>query len=81
MVALLDREQIGTQVYLQRPGQQPEGPFLVIDCAQRAHRALLIKGNWAVDVDWETAKRWEMRGPVAVMVLSAVEPPKLGDVE
>jgi hypothetical protein len=71
-VALLDREHVGSRVWLQRPGATPEGPFLVIDCANRAHREALIRRGWAVDVDWETGKRWGMRGPVPVSVLTQV---------
>lgn len=51
------------RVWLQRPGRDVEGPFLVVDCAQRNHRAALIERGWVVDVDWETAQRWGMRGP------------------
>ena len=72
-VALLEPEHIGTQVWLQRPGQPSEGPFLVADCATAAHRAALQARGWAVDVDWQTAQRWQMRGPVPVEVLRAAE--------
>lgn len=72
MVALLDRETVGELVYLQREGAAAEGPFLVIDCAGRAHRAALVKRGWAVDVDWATAERWGMRGPIPVKVLRPI---------
>lgn len=71
-VALLERAMVGERVWLQRPGQPPEGPFLVIDCAAAGHQAALRKRGWAVDVDWQTAQRWGMRGPVPVTVLTAV---------
>ena len=69
-VALLEPEHIGKRVWLQRVGQEPEGPFLVIDCATAAHRAALIERGWAVDVDYQTAQRWQMRGPIWVRVLT-----------
>lgn len=75
MVALLDREWIGQTVWLQRPGAPVEGPFLVVDCAAAGHREALLRRGWAVDVDWQTAQRWQMRGPVAVSVLSVSGPP------
>ncbi len=68
MVALLDREMVGELVYLQRPGYEVEGPFLVIDCAAAGDRANLVRRGWAVDVDWATAQRWGMRKPVPVKV-------------
>jgi hypothetical protein len=72
-VALLERETVGELVWLQRPGQPPEGPFLVIDCAAAGHQDALRKRGWVVDVDWQTAQRWQMRGPVPVTVLHAAE--------
>lgn len=68
MVALLDRETVGELVWLQRPGYEVEGPFLVIDCAAAGDRANLLRRGWAVDVDYATAQRWGMRGPVPVKV-------------
>ena len=65
MVALLEPEWIGRRAWLLAPGRGIEGPFLVIDCAQRAHRAALLAQGWVVDVDWETGRRWGMRGPLA----------------
>ncbi len=64
-VALLDAGQLGRRVWLQAPGRPPEGPFLVVDCAQQAHRAALLAQGWVVDVDWATAQRWGMRGPLS----------------
>lgn len=69
-VALLDAESIGRRVWLQRPGEPVEGPFLVADCAAAGHRAALRARGWVVDVDYETAQRWQMRGPVPVTVLT-----------
>jgi hypothetical protein len=63
-VALLDPAHIGKRVWLKVPGRELEGPFLVADCAQRAHMARLVRSGWAVDVDWATAQRWQMAGPL-----------------
>jgi hypothetical protein len=68
-VALLEPGWIGQRVWLRRSGQPDEGPFLVVDCAAAGHREALRQRGWAVDVDWQTAQRWGMRGPVAVEVL------------
>lgn len=64
-VALLEPGLIGRRVWLQAPGRGIEGPFLVVDCAQAEHRAGLAARGWVVDVDWETAQRWGMAGPLA----------------
>lgn len=63
-VALLDAEHIGKQVWLQAPGHAVEGPYLVIDCSAAQHRKALQAKGFVVDVDWQTAQRWEMRGPL-----------------
>ena len=74
-VALLDADMIGQRVYLQRDGKPPEGPFLAIDTAAAGHRADLLRRGWAVDVDWPTAQRWGMRGPIPVRVWQAANTP------
>jgi hypothetical protein len=79
MVALMDRDTIGQLVYLQRDGLDPEGPFLVVDCANAAHLAALRARNRVVEVDFETAQRWGMQGPIPVRVLQLVTPPAPGD--
>lgn len=64
MVALLDRQHVGKRVYLQRPGHGIEGPYLVVDCAAaKDYRRLLLRGLVG-EVDWQTSRRWQMRGPV-----------------
>lgn len=70
-VALNDPDLIGQRVWLRRPGQPAEGPFLVADCGSLAQRQARSAAGWAVDVDWQTAQRWQMRGPVDVVVLRA----------
>lgn len=64
-VALLPAEDIGRRVWLQRPGEAPEGPFLVVDCAQAEHRSALEARGIVGEVDWPTARRWDMWGPLA----------------
>lgn len=59
LVALEVREHLGKRVLLQRPGHGIEGPFLVVDCGR-----FLTPGR-VVEVDWRTARRWGMRGPLA----------------
>jgi hypothetical protein len=66
--AMLDPEMIGEMIWITRPGQRPEGPFLVVDCAQAEHRERLRRRGLVVEVDWITAKRWKMRGPIQVRV-------------
>ena len=63
-VALLDAAHLGQRVWLQAPGRAVEGPYLVADCANRAHVAALRARGFVVDVDWATAQRWGMRGPL-----------------
>jgi hypothetical protein len=64
MVALLEREHVGKRVFLQRAGEKREGPFLVVDCAARKDLRRLKERGLVAEVDWRTARRWGMRGPV-----------------
>jgi len=66
-VALNPAGDLGRVVWLEHEGRI-EGPFLVVDCAQAAHYAKRLAQNRVVEVDWETAQRWAMRGPVPVRV-------------
>ncbi len=69
-VALLREGDMDRRVWLQRPGYPAEGPFWVIDQAARHDVPGLVSRNWAVDVDYTTAMRWGMRGPVPIVVLA-----------
>jgi hypothetical protein len=69
-VALLRAGDIDRRVWMQRPGEVVEGPFWVIDVAARHDIPSLLERDWVVDIDYETAMRWGMRGPVPVTVLS-----------
>jgi hypothetical protein len=60
-VSLLTCAEIGHKVWLQRPGKDWEGPFLVADCSQRDDLyAHVFYRHEVVEVGFETAKRWGM---------------------
>lgn len=80
MVAMIDRQMLGQQVWLQRSGLPPEGPFLVVDCAAKQHRGALVKRGLVAEVDWQTAQRWGMRAPVPVSVLRMEDGTHLSEV-
>lgn len=67
-VALMDCRDIGRLVWLDW-GDGRDGPYLVIDCAAAAHVAGLRERNRVVEVDYATAMRHHMAGPVPVRVL------------
>lgn len=71
-VALLEPEYIGGQVWLRLEGQEPIGPFLIVDCGPQdpVAKATLKTRGWAVDVDWATWQRLGLpRRPVRMAVL------------
>ena len=52
---------IGTTVWLQRPGHEWEGPFLVVDCARLSDLyGVVVHRNEVIEVDFDTAVRWGM---------------------
>jgi hypothetical protein len=63
-VALLRAGDIGRRVWLQPPGGEKVGPFLVIDCAQREDIPMLVGRNWVVDVSYELGQLWGMDRPL-----------------
>jgi len=63
-VALLRAGDIGRRVWLQPPGGEPVGPFLVIDCARREDIPMLVARGWAVDVSYELGQLWGMDRPL-----------------
>ncbi|MBO9393293.1 hypothetical protein, partial [Caldilinea sp.] len=73
-VALLRAGDLGRLVWIQVGDGIVEGPFQVLDVAARHHIPDLLRRNWVVDVDYETARRWGMRGPIEVTVFA--EPPE-----
>lgn len=64
-VALLRAGDIGRKVWLQPPGGERVGPFLVIDCARRQDVDPLVARGWAVDVSYELGQAWGMTRPLA----------------
>ncbi|OIO94217.1 MAG: hypothetical protein AUK03_07000 [Anaerolineae bacterium CG2_30_64_16] len=63
-VALLRAGDIGRKVWLQPPGGEPVGPFLVVDCARSEDVAPLLARNWVVDVSYEVGQLWGMDRPL-----------------
>jgi hypothetical protein len=63
-VALLRAGDIGRKVWLEPPGGERVGPFLVIDCARREDIPPLVARNWAVDVSFEVGQLWGMDRPL-----------------
>ena len=60
-VAIQSCSEIGHKVWLQRPGYDWEGPFLVVDCSRRndLYGQIMFRDQ-AVEVDFDTAVRWRM---------------------
>ncbi len=75
--AMLRAGDLDRRVWLKRPGHLEEGPFWVIDVAATKHIAYLLQRGWVVDVDYRTAQRWGMRGPIPVTVLERPSPEAL----
>jgi len=68
-VALSRNADRGRRVWITNPRTgEIEGPFLSIDCSNRAHYRQRIAAGTIVDVDYQTAKRWNMAGPLTVTV-------------
>lgn len=66
--AMVDPAYLGQRVWIGRPGQRSEGPFLVVDCGNAEHRAAQTARGLIAEVDFPTAQRWKMRGPITVRV-------------
>lgn len=73
-VATLRPGDLGRKVWFMRPGFQPEGPFLVVDYAAPSDFARLDRRGLVAEVDYETARRWGMTGPVDDVLLLAKAP-------
>ena len=74
LIALLDRAHLGRRVWLQRPGHPVEGPFLSVDCAADKDLARLRERGLVAEVDYETARRWGMAGPIAAVTVYFADP-------
>lgn len=60
---------LGRRVWIHGPDGL-EGPFLVIDCAQRGpHYEAREAAGRVIEVDYPTAVAWDMAGPIPVVVL------------
>lgn len=64
-VALLRAGDIGRKVWVQAPGSDPAGPFLVIDCARREDVEPLVARDWVVDVGFDLGRTWNMSRPLS----------------
>lgn len=67
-VALLRAGDINRKIWLQVNADTVEGPFLVTDAAARHHIPRLLRIGWGVDVDWQTAERWQMKMPMVTIL-------------
>lgn len=67
MIAIEDCTLIGKYAYLTRPGQPQEGAFLIADCG------LFATPGRIAEVDYQTARRWDMRAPVNGVLLIIVD--------
>jgi len=60
-VALMTCGNLGQTVWLQRPGHEWEGAFLVVDCARRNDLyGITVYQEEVIEVDFRTALRWGM---------------------
>ena len=62
-VAMLRAGDLDRTVWLQIGPTRVEGPFQVVDVAAPKHVGMLQERGWIVDVDYETAERWQFRMP------------------
>lgn len=73
-VATLRPGDLGRKVWLVRPGMPAEGPFLVVDYAAARDFARLARRGVVAEVDYETARRWGMTGPLYNVTMLAESP-------
>ena len=54
---------VGETVWIRRPGESFDGPFLVGDCSARLHLYYNVtQFGMVAEVDWETSRRYNMQG-------------------
>lgn len=58
-VALVRAGDINRRIWLQLDDTTVEGPFLVTDCAHTWDVGPLVRRGWGVDLDYDTAARWD----------------------
>lgn len=71
MIAVEDCALIGQLAYLTRPGQPREGAFLIADCGR------FVTPGRIAEVDYATARSWQMRAPIDGVQLLIVDRPIL----
>lgn len=59
----------GKEVHILWPDGTLDGPYIAIEVVARTHYELGIERNRVVDVDYNTAKRVDMRGPMNVTII------------
>jgi hypothetical protein len=73
-VALMSRGDLGRVVWVSH-GDEILGPFLVVDCAQRNHYDRRVAQGDVLEVSYELAQKWGMKGPEEVSVWFTEPPP------
>ena len=73
LIAMMRRGDLGRKVWLEHDGQR-SGPYLCVDVANPAAFGKRLAIGDLVELDWQTAQRWQMRGPVMVRVGEWQEP-------
>ena len=73
-VATLRPGDLGRKVWLAAPGRPVDGPFLVVDYASAKDFERLRQRGLVAEVDYATAQRWRMSGPVQGVVMLAQPP-------
>ena len=72
-VALMSPTDIGKTAWIRGPNGW-EGPFLVVDCAQRDDIWPIVRyRREVVEVGWETKERWGLESPIDVEVVVALD--------
>lgn len=68
-VSLMSPSDIGKTVWIRFPGQEWDGPYLVVDCAQINHHfAAVYYNKEVIELGWETALKYNMVGPGRTVV-------------
>jgi len=59
----------GKDVHILWPDGTIDGPYIAIDVVSKKHYSIGLDKNRVIDVDYKTAVRHNMRGPVAVTII------------
>lgn len=68
-VALYRNGDKDREVHILWPDGTLDGPYLAIDVVARHHYDLGMSKNRVIDVDWNTAVRMDMKGPMSVILI------------